>query len=291
MKRYYVFIMLVVFSISAEAQQVKEHLDVQQVTGEKYLLKHVVNDFGISMVEMHDPYLSDLKYIGTGMRLDTYINRFFTPDNLNLSYIMKLSLLTAVMSNPRRTSAMTYAGINFAWGTLYHYRWSDALHFLGGGDLSIDFASRANLRNQNNPASMDLATNLNAKLGVKYFIPTKKRVMQLQAMMEFPVAGIMFVPSPGLSFYQMFDLGEFSDTFHFSSFHNRQSFSSLISIIIPWKKTTTRVGIRSENLKYKAHNHVYIRKEYSLIIGTSFDMFKFSGRKVKVPDAFISPQY
>jgi hypothetical protein len=180
-------------------------------------------------------------------------------------------------------------GGNAALGALYEYRDLNNLILHAGGNVDIDFAYKMNSRNVNNPVNIDLATNLNAMLGVRYNIATRKRMLKLKANLEFPLIGCMFVPYPGLSYYEMYSSGAYGEAIHFSSLHNKQGLKEQISIDIPFKKSTCSFGVRMHQLKYQAADQPYSFNEFSIFVGINYDIVRFSGRKVKMPEYYISP--
>lgn len=261
-----------------------------QMTEQKPVaLTNVTHHAGVSVVEMVDPYLSILNYTGLGMRFEYTDSRYFNPANQKLTSYSRIAGLAAAVRNPQATAGITYMGGNAALGALYEYRDINNLVLLAGGNVDVDFAYKMNSRNVNNPVNIDLATNLNAMLGVRYNIATRKRMLKLKANFEFPLIGCMFVPYPGLSYYEMYSSGDYGEAIHFSSFHNRQGLKEQISIDVPFKYSTWSFGARMHQLKYQAGDQPYSFNEFSIFVGINYDIVRFAGRKVKLPDYYISP--
>jgi hypothetical protein len=263
-----------------------------QVDGRNLMaLTNVYHHVGIEAIEIVDPYLSVMNYSGVGIRYEYLFGRFFNPENTKLSSNGRLSGIAATTMNPRSTASVSFMGVNAAWGMQYYYRKFEDLLILGGANVDIDFAYKMNSRNVNNPVNIDLATNLNLTIGGRYFIYTKKRTIQLNAGLEFPVMGCMFVPYPGLSYYEMYSTKSYKEAIHFSSLHNKQGAKLYFTFEIPFNYSTWSFGVRKQDLKYKADNQIYSYSAYAFLIGISYDLIRFSGRKVSVPELFISPKY
>ena len=266
-------------------------LQAQSLTNELFPLTQVYNQYGLSAVQLIDPYLSILQYTGVGMRLEYSASRYLNPNKTDLTFYRRVTGLAALTVNPRSTASISYMGGNAAWGMQYHYREIDNFVLLAGGNVDLDFAYKMNSRNVNNPVNIDLSTNLNAMLGARYFYPTRRRMLQFNVAMEFPVIGSMFVPFPGLSYYEMSQSKNFAEAIHFTSFHNKQGIKQNYSIDVPFKKSTWSFGSRMQELKYRADDQTYSFMEYSFFVGITYDQIRFSGRRVKVPEIFISPRY
>lgn len=280
MKKEFVLFILMCIIISTNAQ-----IDEQKPVA----LTNVTHHTGVSVVELVDPYLSILNYTGLGLRFEYTDSKYFNPADPKFTSYSRITGLAAAVKNPQSTAGITYVGGNAALGALYEYRDLNNLILHAGGNVDIDFAYKMNSRNVNNPVNIDLATNLNAMLGVRYNIATRKRMLKLKANLEFPLIGCMFVPYPGLSYYEMYSSGAYGEAIHFSSLHNKQGLKEQISIDIPFKKSTCSFGVRMHQLKYQAADQPYSFNEFSIFVGINYDIVRFSGRKVKMPEYYISP--
>lgn len=260
----------------------------QDTEEKKYLLTNNANSIGISTLSINDPYLSPLTYSGVGVRYNHENRRFLSTDNLNLSEQNKLSFLGGMTMNPAFTTSMTYLGLSYSWGMHYHFRPMNGLLLLAGGNCELDLAVKNIARNVNNPANVDLATNLNLSGVARYDIPTRKRTMQLQLAVQSPLFGCMFVPRGGASYYEMFELWNLSDAVHFSSLHNKRGIETNLMLQIPFNLSTLRFGLGYNGLKYSANEMVFRRNEISLLIGSTFDVATFEGKKNRAPKNFMS---
>jgi len=260
----------------------------QNSTEKKYALITTVNTYGLSALNLTDPYLSPMPYRGTGILYRHENRRFLSPDNTHISMINRLGLLGGIAQNPSKSASMIYLGTNFSWGMHYHFRPAKGIQLLVGGLWDMDFGFKTISRNVNNPVNMDLATNFNLSGIAMYNFSFLKRDLRLQLALQTPLVGYMFVPESGASYYEMFDLGNLTNTTHFSSLHNRRDFRQTLTLDVPFKHSTLRVGLSSETLKYTANDLVFKRNEFSFVFGYTYDLLIFSGRKNKAPHNFIS---
>lgn len=254
----------------------------------KYLLTTKTNTIGVSTLNLLDPYLSPLEYNGLGIRYDHEATRFLSPKNKNLSLQNKINFVGGLTLNPAYTASMTYAGINYEWGLNYHFQAFKSLKLRAGGSCDVDFGYKMIARNINNPVNLDMATNLNISGAAKYDIRMRKKALKLELTVQSPLLGCMFVPRSGASYYEMFDLWNLSSTTHFSSLHNKRGLRSTFSVDVPFNFTTLHLGLRYQGLKYTANEMVFKSTEFSLLIGTRFDVATFAGRKNIAPRNFIS---
>jgi len=260
----------------------------QNTIEQKYALTTTVNTYSLATLKLTDPYLSPMPYNGMGIRYQHENRRLLSPDDIHISMINKLSLFGGIAQNPSKSASMTYLGINFAWGMHYHFRPIKGLQLLAGGLWDMDFGFKTISRNVNNPVNMDMATNLNLSGIAMYNFSIRKRELRVQLALQSPIIGCMFIPESGASYYEMFDLGNLTNTTHFSSLHNKRGIRQTLTLDIPFKRSTWRLGISSEALKYTANDMVFKRNDYSLVLGYSYDLFIFSGRKNRAPHNFIS---
>ncbi|MFZ4724562.1 MAG: DUF3316 domain-containing protein [Paludibacter sp.] len=279
MKKNYFILFLVFISSLLSAQSKIEN---------KYLLQTKTNTFGLSTVNLTDPYLSPLNYSGLGIRSEFEMHRLLKLDNNNISTQSKLSLMGAIALNPTNSASMMCFGANYGWGLHYHFRPLEQLQLLAGGLIDIDFGFKNIPRNVNNPVNVDLATNLNISGLAIYGIQTRRRLLKLQLSAQSPIFGYMFVPKVGSSYFEMFSLWNLTGATHLTSIHNKRGINGTFSIYVPFNYSTWRFGFRYENLKYSANDLVFKRNEINILIGTTFDVAKFAGRKNTPPKNFIN---
>ncbi|MEI6753279.1 MAG: DUF3316 domain-containing protein [Paludibacter sp.] len=280
MNKIRILIFLLLATLAALAQTSDE---------KKYLLTSKTNSYYISTLSFLDPYLSPITYRGLGLGYNSESRRFLNVTNTDLSTLSKLRFTAGIAINPEITSDLLYFGANYGYGIEYRFIVAKGLKLQVGGLWDVDFGLKNMERNINNPVNLDMATNLNITGLAMYDIPLRRKVLKLKLSLQTPFVGCMFVPKAGASYYEMFDLGNLTDAFHFSSLHNKRGLLGTFSIDVPFNRSIWNFGLRMNNLRYTANNLVFNRSEYSLLIGTTFDVINFAGRKNKAPKNFISP--
>ena len=265
-------------------------VSAQNTDDKKYLLTSKTNTIGISTLSFVDPYLSPLTYDGLGISYSGEARCFLSTENTKISTQNNFNLQAGILLNTPVSSDMLYLGANYGWGMCYHLSPIKGLKVLVGGLWDIDFGFKNMERNVNNPVNLDISTNLNLTASARYPIPLRHKTLQLQLVLQTPVIGYMFVPKSGASYFEMFDLGNLTDAFHFSSLYNKRGLSSALSVFVPFNRSVWRFGLKMNTLRYSANKLVFDKNEFSLLVGTSFDTFNFAGRKNKAPKNFVSTQ-
>lgn len=277
------FTLLILLSFPANAQ------DSSGV--KRYLLVSEANTLHFSGVELYDGYLSPLYYNGISVRYENDRQRLFSPGNRNVSMQSKINITGAITRNPSYTALMSYLHFNYAWGSYYHFRFSEKIQLLVGGLVDAGIGAKLLSRNVNNPFNIDFSMNINAGCILQCKIPSRKREnLLLQIGFHIPLIGFMFVPGFGASYYEIGILGDFSDCWHFSSFHNKFGLTQSYTIDIPFKKSTWRFGLSSQILKYKANDMFFKKKDFALVIGWRRELYSFKGYKRTAPANFIDIQ-
>lgn len=264
------------FSFALQAQEKEYNLITQNYS------------YGLSFLDIADSYLSPLRYDGDALRFQRESRQFFR-DRTDLSSYNSFLLMGGSATNPANTAVMMLASMNLGYGIHYHFYLNDNMRILAGGIWDFDLGFKMISRNVNNPANLDLATNLNLSGIFRLLIPTSKRTMLLDVSIQNPFIGCMFIPENGATYYEMFTIDS-SQTkmFHLSSLHNRVGYKAGIAFCFPLKKTTWRAQFNYQNLRYTANNAFYLRNELSFSIGCSYDIYRFSGRTDKAPENFNS---
>ncbi|MCL1868720.1 MAG: DUF3316 domain-containing protein [Paludibacter sp.] len=245
---------------------------------------------GASQAGIKDPYLSPLRYEGSGIAASWNNKSFFMKSSEKYIETFNISAFYNFLLNPAHTAAIQYAGGNANYGVHYRLNALQNLSFLLGTSADIDLGFRYLARNSNNPFNMDLAANLNFSAAAQLKIPFLRRVFLLDASIRTPLLGAMFVPQQGASYYEMgtFDDG-LNNTIHFSHLGNKNGLRTMLGLDIPLRRLTIRISGNAEFLKFKANDAVYSRTISGFGIGFKYSFISFAGRKNIPPENFVNP--
>jgi hypothetical protein len=266
-------------------------LSAQTEMAKKFRLTTATDEISLTAVDLLDPYLSPLVYTGVGLGYQHTERRFFNAENPTLSMESKLSALAAMTQNPQFTSATSYLGANYSWGTHYHFRPIKDLQVLAGGTADADFGFKSNSRNVNNPVNLDMAVNINLSAEARYDFHIKRKTLRLSYRFDTPLLGCMYVPLSGASYYEMFELGNLNNAFHVSSLHNKLGSATKLMLDVPFRHSTWRFGINTLKLRYEANDIFFKQNRYNFVIGWMYDFHIFKGLKNPAPTNFVGTNY
>ncbi|MDR0811778.1 MAG: DUF3316 domain-containing protein [Paludibacter sp.] len=262
----------------------------QKNSDEEFRLTTVTEQIGFEFVTLADPYLSPLEYSGNGLNFSETRRKFLLKNNRDLSAEERFSLRVSMLLNPPATASMQMAQGVYSWGLHKHFRIGDNFQILAGGNASGLLGAKYIARNVNNPVNVDLAVNLNLSMILRYRLAFGKFKTDWQFRLETPLVGCMFAPPLGSSYYEMFDIGNMSNTVYFSSLHNKCGLEYACRIAFPLRFTTLFLDINSNTLQYQANSMLYKFDIASLSIGWKYDLYVFSGTKKPAPNNFLSTE-
>ncbi len=263
-------------------------MQAQDFTNERFPLTTSVKTMDIGNMNILDPYLSPYEYSGFQIGLFEENRRLMPSIDTLISYTSRKSLSFGSGNHPSKNNSMLMFNGNYNFGLNYHIRLHKNFLVLVGGSWDIDLGGKYISRNVNNPFSLDLYTNLNATAELFYRFKLKNQSLQLHYGFQTPVAGSMFVPMQGASYYELFTLSNMSNAIHFSSLHNKRGILQNFQLDLPLKIATIRLGIQHELMQYSANEMIFHKKSLTFSVGYRVDMYTFTGRKNKVPSNFIS---
>ena len=135
-------------------------------------------------------------------------------------------------------------------------------------------------------ANVDAALDMSAAATVIYDIPLRRRTLRLQADVESPLAGCMFAPAQGSSYYEIFSLDAAGRFVHFTAPHNRRGVRGDVFVEMPFARSTWRVGFSGNLRKWTANGLVFSQREMGIYFGFTRTLAAFN-RKHPAPEGFV----
>jgi hypothetical protein len=207
---------------------------------------------GVGGADILDTYLTPLDYNGISLELRNermQIAKRGNGNRINQQFVWG----NFSSSSNKAQNGMIIAGFfGYSWGTLWKKSLMPNLTVAGGGYVSGETGFVYNLRNGNNPASARLSVNGGATGLAMYKFNIGKMPITARLQTSLPFIGCFFSPNYEQSYYEIFTLGNWNDTFHFASFHDQFNMDNILSFDIPVSSIGLRVGymnsIRNTNV-------------------------------------------
>lgn len=230
---YILFLLWVLCPVALSAQE-------DSLKATRYVMRSTMVGAGKSNV--FDTYLSPLEYEGPEVRLLHESMRMTRLMEGRVSVQNLLQVHFSYTKNPAKTGEM-YSGLaNWNIALHYHFPVNDRLKILFGPMLEMNGGVVYNRRNTNNPAQAKAYGSLDASAMLVYKFRIVRYPMVLRYQANLPVAGAMFSPEFGESYYEMFVLHNKGKHVVFTSFHNNPSLRQMLTLDFPVRKLVMRVG-------------------------------------------------
>ena len=246
---------------------------------------------GIGGYNMKNTYLAPIHYSGTGLRIVNERMEMVAKSEQKMSYYQVFDIDLSSVHNPASTVSALAGFADYTFG--YHYRFLPAkdLKLLTGASIKSMFGFVYNTQSANNPIAThaDLDLNLSA-MGI-YTFRIKNYPLTCRLQTDIPLAGVLFTPAFGQSYYEIFGLGNTSGILGFSSLHNKFAMRNYFSVDFSVWEFTLRMGylhslyrtdIKGIQTRYLSHN---------LMIGFVKEFISFSGKNLKKEHGYQSAYY
>ncbi len=228
----------------------------------------------------HVSHLSPLLYSGNGIGLwaerinkknwrnkDFYSLTNFRFDRSSLSY------LTLTEQN-----IMAVSNLELDYHLYYDWKLASNFHLLCGGYIGGEFEKnemQSSLWIGNNPNFFSIELNLlGLSLRPTLCIQTNRRLIKISNQFDLRLAGFVFYPTTNQSFL----CDDLKDVIDFNSFSEKFHFSDKLTVDLPLRKTTLRLGMLVERSKSMIFNVDNRSLNVQGIVGFSFDYLTSSGR-------------
>lgn len=203
--------------------------------------------YGIGGVNLYDTYLSPLEYTGVQIRVLRESSRMTRWFDGNVSRQTIFQGYAGMTENPAETANELSGMVNWNYALHYNFHLFDGqLRLLAGPMAQLHGGFIYNTRNSNNPAQAKLYANLAASGMAIYHIPWKRVPITLRYQMDAPLLGLMFSPTYGQSYYEIFSLGHTDGIIHFTSLHNQPSLRHWLTADMKFRSFTLRLGYMAD---------------------------------------------
>lgn len=221
-------------------------LRAQQIAGDSIMPERIVvkcSSYGITYMNNLDTYLSGYNHTGHGLYYSNEKFRDARTGNYRWKYQTLLTANTGITTLHDNTQLSGM--VNYSWSGFHPFKINNRLQLLAGAQIQAGGGALYIPTNGNNLVSVKLRTAVAASGAAIYHIPSKRGDYILRAQADVPLAGLMFAPEFGQSYYEIFGLQNYSRTVAFSHPLNSPCVRGTFSVDIPvaWRKHSTTIRL------------------------------------------------
>jgi hypothetical protein len=234
---------------------------------------------GMGNAVVYDTYLSPLKYTGANFGIIEEQLKMTGWGKGNISAQHLFTLEIAETKNPMKT-ATGYAGsLEYGYGLHYRFKPVHKIQFFAGMQADALLGFIYNTRNSNNPVTGKANLNLNVSGMAAYKFRIKKQDFLLRWQVNVPVAGGLFSPEFGQSYYEIGE-GDTHNLIHFASLHNQWTMRNLFSVELPFTFCALRLAYMNWIYETRVNDLDTHISSNSFYIGVSRNFFIVPNRKI-----------
>lgn len=217
---------------------------------------------GLTTLNNLDTYLSGYDFKGMGLYYNHENFRDARTGNYRWKYqtIFSSSLGYAELGNNAQIAGLA----TYQWSGYHPFTISSRLKLLAGVQLQLEGGVLYVPKNGNNPVSLKLRTALAATGMAIYHFPIKGKDWVARYQIDIPLAGVMFAPEFGQSYYEIFNEHKSDGTVALSTPFNCPSWKHTLSLDIPLRykrhSTTVRLAYIADFYQSKINDircHIY----------------------------------
>ena len=233
---------------------------------------------GIGHVNQLDTYLTPSEYTGGEIRYVSHtLRENGTPLLREIIHQAHLSY-THNASDKNNNIGGLY---NFQYNLHYAFgKWTvgnGTLAATVGGGIDANIGFLYNMRNGNNPAQAYLNVNLSPSASAAYAFRLWGKPFQVRYEVQAPLAGLMFAPNVGQSYYEIFSKGDYDHNIVPTTLVSTPSLRQMLTFDFTLHHTTLRLGYLGDFQQAHVNGLKYHTWSNLLVVGI---VRKFSISKI-----------
>lgn len=263
-------LLLALLMLSSAALRAQEDIKTDNINPYRVSVRSTL--YGVSLLNNLDTYLSGYNYTGAAV----YLNHETMRKAHTGSYDWKFQTVTdglLGLTSLHSTSQLTML-LSRSWSGYHTFRVGERLQLLAGAQIQVAGGVLYIPSNGNNLVSVKLRTALAASTMAIYRFSVAERECIARWQTDVPLAGIMFSPQFGQSYYEIFGLGDTDGIVKFSNPVNSPSWRHSLSLDVPVGRNTLRVAYIADLYQSRVNSlrtHLY---SHSFALGFSRTIYK-----------------
>ena len=220
---------------------------------------------GLGSAEVLDTYLSQEKHRGFTLQFVSQTEKPARGKHMSQVLDQQISLLNA----HNRADNGNQIGADYRFQYALRHNWLLAggrLRLNAGGGVDANIGFLYNTRNGNNPVQAKLALNLAPSASAEYtFYRRHHSPLYLRYEATFPLAGLMFSPNYGQSYYEIFNRGNYDHNVVPTTVLATPSLRHALTLDFKLWGRWVRAGYMGDyrqssvnNLKYHSYSHMLV---------------------------------
>lgn len=217
---------------------------------------------GVGRASILDTYLSPEEYSGLELRYISHTIRH--REGSRWSHLLLHQGAVSYADNRSGNGSEMSGMYMFSYGLHYNWDFLDGrLSVMAGGRAEASAGFLYNTRNGNNPAQARLALDIAPSAAATYRFRLGRVPFAARYEVSAPVAGLMFSPNYGQSYYEIFSRGNYDHNVVPTTFVNSPSLSQMLTVDFTIGRTTLRIGYLGDfrqaevnNLKYHTYSNM-----------------------------------